>query len=291
MPKLAVLGQPVSHSRSPAMQNAALAELGLAPEWSYEAIEVAPREFETLVAELARGDFAGVNVTLPHKLAALALADQASADARAIGAANTLTFTGGRITAENTDGAGIIAALPRPPAGMRALVMGAGGSARAAIWALKNAGAEVHVWNRTEAKAAALASELGVKHAASSTQQAEGSASFMLQAARYELVVNATTVGLASANANAGSEGHPPSQSGFPDLKDLPLEADAIKAEVVLDLVYGSHETQLIAAARAAGATPVDGLEVLVHQGAASLRLWTGAEPPIETMRAAVRGA
>jgi shikimate dehydrogenase len=285
MPKLAVLGQPVSHSCSPAMQNAALVELGLAPEWSYEAIEVAPREFETLVAELARGDFAGVNVTLPHKLAALAVADEASADARAIGAANTLTFTAGRITAENTDGVGIIDALPRPPAGMTALVMGAGGSARAAIWALKNTGADVTVWNRTAEKAEALAREFSVQ----SSQFSGDSKNRELRTENWELIVNATTVGLASANATAASEDHPPAQSGFPDLKDLPIEADAIKAEVVLDLVYGSHETQLIAAARAAGATPVDGLEVLVRQGAASLRLWTGAEPPIETMRAAVR--
>jgi hypothetical protein len=128
MPKLAVLGQPVSHSRSPAMQNAALAELGLAPEWSYEAIEVAPAEFEGLVAELARGgDFAGVNVTLPHKLAALALADDASPAARAIGAANTLSFQSGGIAAENTDAWGFLEALPAPPAGKRALVLGPGG--------------------------------------------------------------------------------------------------------------------------------------------------------------------
>jgi shikimate dehydrogenase len=278
MPKLAVLGQPVAHSRSPAMQNAALAELGLAPEWTYEAIEVSPAEFPTLVAELARGgDFAGVNVTLPHKLAALAAANEASPAARAIGAANTLTFTDGRIAAENTDGVGIIEAVPSSPAGKRALVMGAGGSARAAIWALKNAGAEVHVWNRTEAKAAALANEFEVHHAA-------GAAADLL-AATCDLLLNATTVGLASAN-----EGPPSAQSGFPDLKLLPIEADAIRAEVVLDLVYGLHETQLIAAARAAGATPVDGLDVLVWQGAASLRLWTGVEPPTETMRVAARG-
>ena len=278
MPKLAVLGQPVSHSRSPAMQNAALAELGLAPEWSYEAIEVAPAEFAALVAELARGgDFAGVNVTLPHKLAALALAHEASPAARAIGAANTLTFRDGRVHAENTDTAGVLDSLPTSPAGKRALVMGAGGSARAAIWALKNAGAEVCVWNRTGEKAAALAEEFGVEHAAGGAQHADGSAA-------CDLLVNATTVGLASAN-----EGQPSPESGFPDLKDLPIEADAIRAEVVLDLVYGSQETQLIAAARAAGATPVDGLEVLVRQGAASLRLWTAAEPPIEAMRAAAR--
>ena len=112
MPKLAVLGQPVAHSRSPAMQNAALAELGLVPEWSYEAIEVTPEGFAAMVAELASGGYAGVNVTVPHKLAALAAADDATATARAIGAANTLTFATGRISAENTDGVGIVDSLP-----------------------------------------------------------------------------------------------------------------------------------------------------------------------------------
>jgi shikimate dehydrogenase len=272
MPKLAVLGQPVSHSRSPVMQNAALAELGLAPEWSYEAIEVAPEGFAALVTELASGGYAGVNVTVPHKLAALAAADEASPTARAIGAANTLTFTNGRISAENTDGVGIIDSLPGSPAGKRALVMGAGGSARAAIWALREAGAEVHVWNRTEAKARDLAREFAVAH-----DQAPGQ--------DFDLILNTTTVGLRSAN-----EGQPLADSGFPDLKALPVEADAIKAEVVLDLVYGSHETQLIAAARAAGAVPVDGLEILVRQGAESLRLWTGAEPPVAAMLSAARG-
>jgi shikimate dehydrogenase len=272
MPKLAVLGQPVAHSRSPAMHNAALAELGLAPEWSYGAIEVAPEGFAALLAELASGGYAGVNVTVPHKLAALAAADEATATARAIGAANTLTFKSGRISAENTDGIGIIDSLPGSPAGKRALVMGAGGSARAAIWALREAGAEVHVWNRTEAKARDLAREFGVAH-----DQAPGP--------DFDLILNTTTVGLRSAN-----EGQPLTESGFPDLKALPIEADAIKAEVVLDLVYGSHETQLIAAARAAGAVPVDGLEILVRQGAESLRLWTGAEPPVAIMLSAARG-
>lgn len=272
MPKLAVLGQPVSHSRSPVMQNAALAELGLAPEWSYEAIEVPPEGFAALVAELASGGYIGVNVTVPHKLAALAAADEATATARAIGAANTLTFTNGRISAENTDGVGIIDALPGSPAGKRALVMGAGGSARAAIWALREAGAKVCVWNRTAAKAETLAGEFGVAY-----DPAPGP--------DFDLIVNTTTIGLRSAN-----EGQPLADSGFPDLKALPIEADAIKAEVVLDLVYGSHETQLIAAARAAGAVAVDGLEVLVRQGAASLRLWTGAQPPVATMLSAARG-
>jgi shikimate dehydrogenase len=103
MPKLAVLGQPISHSRSPAIHTAALAELGLAAEWSYVAIEVAPEEFEARVRALPDEGFAGVNVTIPHKLAALRVADTASDAASEIGAANTLSFTGGAIGADNTD--------------------------------------------------------------------------------------------------------------------------------------------------------------------------------------------
>src|SRR5688500_13676775 len=111
MPRLAVIGHPIAHSRSPAMQTAALAELGLAGEWTYEAIDVAPEGFATLVASLPAEGFAGVNVTVPHKLVALAVADEASAAARAIGAANTLSFRAGGVIAENTDAVGITAAI------------------------------------------------------------------------------------------------------------------------------------------------------------------------------------
>jgi len=266
MPRLAVLGQPVSHSRSPAMHTAALAEMGLASEWSYEAIEVSPEEFEGLVRTLPARGFAGVNVTVPHKLRALAIADEATQAALEIGAANTLTFADGRIAAGNTDAEGIIGALPRSPSGMTALVMGAGGSARAAVWALREAGARVSVWNRTEAKAIALADEFGVEVGARESQ----------------IVVNATTVGLDTAPGGQRIRG-----GGEPDLKHLPAFDDGLKAEVVLDLVYASQETALITAARAAGATAVGGQEVLARQGAASLRIWTGSDPPLDTMRRA----
>jgi shikimate dehydrogenase len=275
MPRLAVLGQPVGHSRSPAMQNAALAELGLAPQWTYEAIEVAPPDFEALVRELPGDGFAGVNVTVPHKLAALAIADAASEAARAIGAANMLSFAPGGVEAENTDVAGLIGALPRPPAGSRALVLGAGGSARACAWALREGGAEVSIWNRTEERAQALATALGV----AAERRAAGEAP--IPPGRFDLIVNCTTVGLAEA-------GHPPADA--PALGVLPIDADSLTTEtVVVDLVYGQHPTALTRIARDRGARVVDGLEVLVHQGAASLRLWTGREPPLETMRRAAR--
>src|SRR6478735_1148927 len=132
--RLAVLGHPVSHSRSPAMQTAALEALGLAAEWSYEAIDVAPGEFADRVRTLPKDGFVGINVTIPHKEAALAIADQASDAAREIAAANTLSFTTGSIHADNTDASGLVAALPHPVEGGTALVLGAGGSARAAVW-------------------------------------------------------------------------------------------------------------------------------------------------------------
>jgi shikimate dehydrogenase len=256
------------------MQNAALGELGLAGEWSYEAIEVDPERFDGLVRGLPGEGFAGVNVTVPYKLPALALADEASAGAQEIGAANTLTFDGGRIAADNTDAVGITAAIGDSITGRRALVLGAGGSGRAAVWALREAGARVAIWNRTAAQADVLAAEFGVDLAPTQGgRPAIGD---------FDLILNATTLGLEQANTHEFMPG---------DLKQLPLDADAIhERQVVVDLVYGSHDTALASRARERGAHVIDGLEVLVHQGAASLRIWTGLEPPIETMRKAARG-
>jgi shikimate dehydrogenase len=271
--RLAVLGFPVGHSRSPAMQSAALAELGLADEWSYEAIEVAPEEFADRVRAMAGEGFAGANVTIPHKLAALTLADEASAAAREIGAANTISFERGQVLAENTDGAGIIAAIGAAgasPAGVPALVMGAGGSARAAVWALLCEGADVAIWNRTPGRAAELAADLGAGDAGPSPD-----------VGRFEILVNATSVGM-------GASPHLTPAT----LKDLPVDADSLGARhLVVDLAYGVAETALVRTAQKTGARVIDGLEVLVHQGAASLRIWTGRNPPIETMRRAARAS
>lgn len=263
MPRLAVLGYPIGHSRSPAMQNAALAALGMGGEWRYEAIEVAPDAFEARVREMPGEGFAGANVTVPHKGAALALADTLSETAREIGAANTLVFADGEIRADNTDADGLLGALPSSPAGKRALVLGAGGAARAVVWALLREGAEVEVWNRTERRSVSLCEELGGRPVAAPDQ------------ANYELLVNTTAVGL---------------RSEVP-FDELPLDPDRfVPEQVLVDLVYGKEPSRLLAAAEAGGATVVDGLEVLVQQGALSLRIWTGREPPLDAMRAAARG-
>ena len=261
MNRLAVLGHPVSHSRSPAMQTAALEALGLAGEWSYEAIDVPAEDFSRRARALPSEEFVGVNVTIPHKEAALAVADDASEAAREIGAANTLSFAGGAIRAENTDASGLLAALPPPVSGRTALVLGAGGSARAAIWALAGAGAAVSVWNRTPERAEELIQDLGA-------------AAFDPHGA-YELIVNCTAVGMHDEDP----------------FEHLPLEPDRLKAGiVVVDLVYAGSESRLVAEARRRSATAIDGLEILVRQGAESLRIWTGAEPPLDVMRRAAKG-
>jgi shikimate dehydrogenase len=269
--RLAVLGHPVSHSRSPAMQNAALEELGLSDEWSYEAIDVEPGEFAERVRELPQHEFAGVNVTIPHKRAALEIADQASEAAAEIGVANTLSFTDGLIRAENTDAGGLLSALPKPPAGRRALVLGAGGSARAAVWVLAGQAASVSVWNRTAERAAEVVRDL-------TGPENEGRVSAIddegAHAGSFDLIVNCTAVGMADEDP----------------FEHLPLDPGDLGPGVSLvDLVYAGEESRLVREARRRGATAIDGLEVLVRQGGESLRIWTGMDPPLEVMRAAAR--
>jgi shikimate dehydrogenase len=269
MKRLAVLGHPVAHSRSPEMHTKALAELGLAGQWRYERIDVTADKFEARVREMAAEDFVGANVTIPHKEAALALADLPKREALAIGAANTLVFTAEGIEAHNTDAGGLLDALPSLPGGRRALVLGAGGAARAAIWALTEGGAVVDVllgvdvWNRTPSRAEAVVAELG------------GAVVDSPRLSTYGLIVNTTAVGL---------EGENP-------FEHLPLAEGGFDSEqVVVDMVYGDSPSGLIEAARAADAHIVDGIEILVRQGARSLKIWTGHEAPLETMLDAARG-
>jgi shikimate dehydrogenase len=266
MKRLAVLGHPVSHSRSPAMQNAALEALGLGDEWRYEAIDLDPDEFEERTRDLPGEDFVGANVTIPHKEAALAVADEASEAAQEIGAANTLSFTEASIRADNTDAAGLLAALPGPVDGRAALVLGAGGSARAAVWALAGGGASVSLWNRTAERADELVRDVAGDLAAVSADQARAGA--------FEVIVNCTAIGMGDEDP----------------FEHLPIDPSRLSAGVVVvDLVYAGSESSLVIEARARGATAIDGLEVLVRQGADSLRIWTGMDPPLDVMRNAAR--
>ncbi len=242
------------------MHNAALRELGLS-DWIYQRLPVPPELFEETVRGLPAAGFVGANVTIPHKQAALAMADIATDTALAIGAANTLSFRGGLIHADNTDAPGLLAALDSDLQGKTALVLGAGGSARAVVHALANAGADVSVWNRTPERA----HELGVTVVEPPLPSAD-------------LLVNCTSVGLDASGQT---------------FKVLPLTADALGAyATVADLVYHADgDTELLASAREKGARTVDGLEILVGQGALSFEAWTGQPAPLDVMRKAARGA
>ena len=251
MSRYGVLGWPVAHSRSPAM----FAALGVA----YQKLPVPPEVFDETVRALPAAGFSGANVTIPHKEAALALADHPTEQAQQIGAANTLTFAGDGIHADNTDAPGFLAALPIEP--QTALVLGAGGSARAVVWALRSRDVDVRVWNRTPERAAALGVEV------------------VDRAVDADVLVNCTSIGLGNA-----------SSQDVPTFKALPLEPDELDGYAcVVDLVYRPGGTDLERAAREQGITTVSGLEVLVQQGALSYEMWMGRPADRDAMRQAAQ--
>ena len=253
------------------MHNAALAQAGLSG-WRYQLLPVPPELLAEVVAALPPAGFAGANVTIPHKEAALALATAPTDRARAIGAANTLTFpAAGETVADNTDAPALIAALPIGATGATVLVLGAGGSARAAVWALLDAGAaEVRVWNRTADRARRLCDELGATPA---TGGADAIAIAGAGAgAGSDILVNCTSAGLDGASPFDG----------------LPVTAaDLERFRCVVDFVYAPGGSKLVGQARARGVAAVDGLELLVGQGALSFERFTGVRPSTATMRAA----
>jgi shikimate dehydrogenase len=262
--RLGVCGWPVAHSLSPRMHNAALAALGL-HDWRYQKLPIPPERFAEMVRALPSQGFAGANVTIPHKEAALALADCATETARAVGAANTLTFEAdGSIEADNTDVRGLLDAIApvRAVEGATALVLGAGGAGRAAVHALVQAGAaDVMVWNRSPGRAESVCRDLGGRP----VRDAPGA----------DLIVQCTSVGLKG-------EADP--------FKALPLDADTFGTGIcVVDLVYRAGGTAFLAAARSRGADVIDGLEILVGQGAISLERWTGRSAPYDVMRRALQ--
>jgi shikimate dehydrogenase len=259
----AVIGFPVRHSLSPAMHNAAFAELGL--DWVYLACEVAPGSVPAALAGARALGFGGLSVTIPHKAAVLDAVDEASAAARAVGAVNTVVVREGRLHGENTDGPGFLASLTDEgfdPAGRVCAVVGAGGAARAVVHALAGAGAaEVVVVNRTEARAGSAAALAG----------ASGRVGLAADVGRADLVVNATPLGLAGGDAT-----------------ELPLDPELLgPGQLVVDLVPNPAVTPLMRAARARGARVAGGLGMLVHQGALAFELWTGRPAPLGVMRAA----
>ncbi|MFN8111453.1 MAG: shikimate dehydrogenase [Thermoleophilia bacterium] len=258
-----IIGWPVAHSLSPAMHNAAFAALGL--DWRYVAFPVEPHRVVEAVRGLAAAGVGGLNVTIPHKHAVLECCSSASAAVQAIGAANTLVPDGsGGWHAENTDAPGFLRALdeaaPVDLEGRTALLIGAGGAARAVAFGLTSRGAHLLVANRTPQRAA----ELGDPVPFTPGDLARA-------AADAALVVNCTSLGL-------HGDGLPP---------ELPVDCLGPQ-HVVADVVYRPTGTAWLHAASARGARCVNGLGMLLHQGAEALSMWTGVEPPIDVMQAAL---
>lgn len=255
-----VIGDPISHSRSPLIHTHWLREYGIAG--SYEAIHVKQDELAQFLASLVSEDFAGGNVTIPHKEAALALVPQHDAVAAEIGAANTLWIEGGKLRATNTDSFGFAQNLDEYASGWdngkTALVLGAGGAARAIIHALLSRGfTDIRIANRTAARAQDIAERFGSKVSAHAFPDLD------LLASDADLVVNTTSLGMGGAG-------------------EIRLDMKALRRDaIVTDIVYVPLITPLLAAAQDASLKTVDGLGMLLHQARPGFEKWFGVLPQV----------
>jgi len=275
-----IIGSPVGHSRSPAMHNAAFAALGM--NWAYVPLPVQPHHVEDAVKAVRALGMRGANVTVPHKQAVMPFLDELTDAARVIGAVNTIIVEAdGRLLGDNTDAAGFAADLKAHgvhPAGASALVLGAGGSARAVVYALLADGAErISIANRTEANAQALAA-LFSPPGSDADVDAEFAA-FRLPddieeiAESQQIIVNTTSLGMT------------PNVDSMPWPETVPFTTH----QTVYDLVYNPRQTRLLQKATHDGARAIGGIGMLVHQGALAFEKWTGVQAPIAVMEQVVR--
>jgi shikimate dehydrogenase len=266
-----ITGHPITHSLSPRMHEAAYRKLGL--DCGYKAYDVAPERLGGFMKE-GRKKFSGLNVTVPHKVAVVEYLDELDESARLIGAVNTIKFDGGWATGYNTDGVGCISALREADVSVRGravLVLGAGGAARAIVYQFVMEGAKVAVANRTREAAELLAAEVR-ERTGKGVAVMDYSPSVLHEIlSRIDVVINTTSVGMA------------------PKKGESPLPAEFLSPKlVVMDIVYNPLETKLLRDARKRGCKTVDGVGMLVRQGAESFKIWLGIDAPIDAMREAV---
>jgi shikimate dehydrogenase len=272
-----LIGWPLEHSVSPAMHNSAFDAMGL--DWCYVPLPVAPGQVESAVKGLAALGFRGANVTVPHKQAVIPHLDGVSNAVQEIGAVNTIALQKGQLVGHNTDAEGFLIALREAgfePAGLRAVVVGAGGAARAVAHSLLHSGAgEILVLSRTLSRAQVLTEELGslTTHACRLQALALSPGSLVESARDADLLIHATP---------AGTWPHV-AESVWPHGVPIPAHL------VVFDLVYNPPETRLLEQAREAGAHPVGGLDMLVGQAILAFEIWTGQRPSPSVMRSAAQ--
>nr|WP_040924947.1 shikimate dehydrogenase [Saccharibacillus kuerlensis] len=268
--KLGVIGDPIAHSKSPVMHQAALRERRIVG--SYTALHVTPDRLEDFIRTVREEEYRGINVTIPHKENVMRYLDELDEDARRIGAVNTIVNEGGRLIGRNTDGIGYVRSLKEEAAaelaGRRIVVLGAGGAARGIVYALASeAPGRITLLNRTTERAEALArewSDLADIAVLPSSRAAEA-----LQDA--DIVINTTSVGM------------------HPHMDEVPIDSAPLRGtEIVSDLIYNPLETKLLRLAREKGCQTHGGLGMFVYQGAYAFEYWTGVPAPIAAMREAV---
>lgn len=265
-----LLGQPLGHSLSPAMHNRAFRILGL--NYCYLPIEVADRDLKTVTAGIAKMNFAGYNVTIPHKIRIMDCLDAVDPLAQAIGAVNTVTIRNGRSTGYNTDGIGFVRSI-EAVGGLSIkeksiMMLGSGGAARAIAMTLAQQGAaRIAIANRTEAKAHALAGDVNRRGRECCRTVPMEPPALETVLRHTDILVNTTSVGM-----------HP--REG-----ECPIPEHLVHGGlVVCDIVYNPRQTRLLDIARQKGCRLVEGLGMLVYQGAAGFRMWTGLEAPVDAM-------
>jgi shikimate dehydrogenase len=283
--RLSVFGDPVAHSKSPQMHNAALEKCGIAAR--YCRLHIKPEELAEAVRLLVKNDFIGTNVTIPHKSAMLALMDEVDGHARKIGAVNTVVNDGGRLLGFNTDGPGLVHAVRSVFSvdlrDLRVMILGAGGGAGRAIavqCGIENCERLVLV-NRTVEKAEALAAELtpyftGARLIGPSARLAAlpwDEAQIRAQIQQTDLIINATDIGMKRTDSS-------------------PLPGALLAPHLMIyDTIYTASRTPLMRAADEAGARAANGFSMLLHQGALSFEIWFNREAPLAEMRAALEKA
>jgi shikimate dehydrogenase len=266
-----LIGDPVAHTISPAMHNAAFTSRGL--DYVYVPFPVKQKDLSKAIDGMRALDICGLNVTIPYKIAVIPLLDEMDSLAEQIGAVNTIVSDNGKLKGYNTDALGFLQVLLKngiEPKGKRVVLLGAGGAARAIAFALANHGAELTILNRKQELdwAVALAAKVSKAYGKEIGALELDSINLKKRLAGADILVNATSVGMS------------------PNIEETLVTADLLRPGlVVYDIVYNPAETRFLREARQAGAQTISGLDMLVGQGAAAFELWTGQKAPVDIMK------
>jgi len=267
-----VFGDPIGHTKSPLMHNAAFAQLGL--DYCYLPFRVAEEELDGAVAGLRAMNIRGVNITIPHKVAVMPLLDKINPLAEKIGAVNTIVNDGGVLSGDNTDATGFLQALLEggvEPKGKNIIILGAGGASRAISFVLAERGARIVILNRTQERAKDLAHRVSNNSGAEVTARQLDEPTLASELEKADVLINTTSLGMS------------------PNSEGTPVPARLLKSDLVVsDIIYNPLQTRLLKEAEAAGARTISGMNMLVWQGALASEMWTGQKAPVDTMRAEV---